>query len=82
MVRHGRLADVTAGGEVAGADLGAVAQLAKDLEPGRVGRGLEQEDVGVCLALHSRATVLTSLYIVKYQYSARPKTPAAKEPEP
>ena len=68
MVRDGRLADVAAGGEVARADLCAVAQLAEDLEPGRVGGGLEQEDVGVGLALHP-ATVSTNVYIVKYQYS-------------
>ena len=29
-----------------------VAQLAEDGEPGRVGRGLEEQDVGVGLALH------------------------------
>ena len=68
VVRDGRLADVAAGGEVAGADLGDVAQLAQDREPGRVGGGLEEEDVGVGLALHA-ANVLTSVYIVKYQYS-------------
>ena len=68
MVRHRRLADVAAGGEVTGADLGAVAQLAQDRESGRVGGGLEEQDVGVGLALHT-PTVLTDVYIVKYQYS-------------
>ena len=32
----------------------AVAQLAQDREPGRVGGGLEQADVGIGLALHRR----------------------------
>ena len=53
VVRHGRLADVAAGVEVAGADLVGIAQLAQDREPGRIGRGLEQEDIGVGVALHS-----------------------------
>ena len=69
MVRHGRLADVAARREVTGADLGGVAQLAEDREPGRVGGGLQEQDVGIGLALHFSATVLTSIYIVKYQYS-------------
>ena len=68
MVRHGRLADVAAGGEVARADLGAVAQLAQDREAGGVGGGLEEQDVGIGLALHP-TNVLTDVYIVKYQYS-------------
>ena len=66
------LADVAAVHEVAGADLVGVAQLAQDREPGRVGGGLEQAHVGVGLALHRSTTVLTSIYIVKYQYSQRP----------
>ncbi len=67
-MRDGRLADVTAGGEVAGADLGKVAQLAEDRESGRVSGGLEEKDVGVGLALHV-PTVLTDAYVDKYQYS-------------
>ena len=62
MVRDGRLADVAAGGEVAGADLGAVAQLAQDREPGRVGGGLEEQDVRVGLALHMAHCIDRCLY--------------------
>src|SRR5438093_8689706 len=36
MVRDGRLGDVTAIGEIAGADLGRARELAQDLEAGRV----------------------------------------------
>ena len=53
MVRDGRLADVAARREVAGADLRGVAQLAQDRQPGRVGGGLEEQDVGVGLAFHA-----------------------------
>ena len=62
VVRDGRLADVAAGGEVAGADLGAVAQLAEDREPGRVGGGLQEQDVGVGLALHVDQCIDRCLY--------------------
>ena len=54
-MRDRRLAHVAASGEVARADFGDVAQLAQDREPGRVRGGLEQEDVGIGLALHRRA---------------------------
>ena len=48
MVRDRGLADVAAGGEVAGADLRGVAQLAKDRQSRRVGGGLEDEiDVSI-----------------------------------
>ena len=67
-MRHRGLADVAAGSEVAGADLVAVAQLAEDGEASRVGGGLEEEDVGIGLSFHA-ATVLTSIYVDKYQYN-------------
>ena len=69
-MRHRRLADVAAGREVAGADLGAVAQLAQDRKSGRVGGGLEQQDIRIGLAFHG-VTVLTNVYIDKYQYMHR-----------
>ena len=53
-----------------------VAQLAQDRESGRVGGGLEEQHVGVGLAFHP-ATVLTNVYIVKYQYSTSP-TPTSR----
>jgi arsenite methyltransferase len=80
MVRDRRLADLTAGGEVAGTDLGGVAQLAEDGQPCRFRGSLHQQDIGVGLAFH-RLTVLTSTYLDKYQYSsestARIEEPAA-----
>ena len=47
MVRDGRLADIAAGREVAGADLGVAGQLADDRQAGRVAERLEEADVGV-----------------------------------
>ena len=47
-----RLADVAARREIAGADLTKIAELAQDGEPGGVGGGLQEEDVGVGLTLH------------------------------
>lgn len=47
MVRNGWLADVAAGGEVAGTDLGRTGQLADDRQAGGVGEGLEQPNIGV-----------------------------------
>ena len=69
-MRDGRLAHVAACGEVTRADLVAVAQLAEDREAGGVGGGLEEQDIGVGLALHVD-NVLTDAYIVKYQYDKR-----------
>ena len=68
VMRHGRLADVAAGREVAGTHLGAVTQLAQDRESCRVGGGLEQQHVRIRLAFHP-VTVLTNVYLDKYQYS-------------
>ena len=67
MVRDGRLAHVTALCEVAGANLVAIAQLAKDRESRGISRSLQEQDVGIGLTLHE-ITVLTSVNIVKYQY--------------
>ena len=47
VVRDGRLADVAAAREVAGADLLGAGQLADDRQAGRVGEGREEADVGV-----------------------------------
>jgi hypothetical protein len=66
MVRDGRLGDVAAGCEVAGADLPVRAELAQDGQPGRVGGGLEKQDVRVCLAPHDRI-ISTRMDIDKYQ---------------
>ena len=78
VVRHGGLADIAAGGEVAGAHGLFLAQLAEDREPRRVGGGLEEQDVRIGLALHLERNVLTNDYIVKYQYSGTvlPRDPA------
>ena len=54
MMRDGRLAYVTARGEVAGADLLAVTQLAKDRESGGIRSGLQEQNVGIGLALHEK----------------------------
>ncbi len=79
MVGDGRLADVAARREVAGADLVAVAQLAQDRQAGGVGGGLEEPDVRVGLAFHGD-NVLTSVYIVKYQYSRTPQPSPRSHP--
>jgi len=79
VVADGGLCDVTAGREVARADTLATGQLAEDLEPGGVRRSLEEQRVGVRDALHA-ARVLTSIYIVKYQYKDRGASPAASIP--
>ena len=47
-----RLGDVAAGREVACADAVRGGELPQDGEPGGVGRSLEEDDVGICLALH------------------------------
>ena len=66
MVRDRRLADVAAAREVAGADLAVLGQLPDDGQAGRVGKGLEQLDLGVDGALH--ADILsTNFDIDKYQ---------------
>jgi hypothetical protein len=52
MVRHGRLAEAAAVGEITGADLSALGELAQDREPGGVGGCLQQQDVRIGLALH------------------------------
>ena len=49
-----RLSDVAAGREVAGADAVKGRELAQDGQPSRIGRGLEEDDIGVGLALHVR----------------------------
>ena len=67
---HGGLAQVAAVGEVAGADLAALTQLAEDRESCRVRGGLQKEHVRIGLAFHT-TKILTSVYIVKYQYSER-----------
>ena len=54
MMRDGRLANVTARGEVASADLLAVTQLAKDRESGGIRSGLQEQNVGIGLALHEK----------------------------
>jgi hypothetical protein len=60
------LGDVAAGSEVAGADLSVRTELAQDGQPGRVGSGLEKQDVWVCLALHG-GIISTTMDIDKYQ---------------
>ena len=47
MVRDGRLADVAAGREVAGADLGLGRELADDGQAGRIGQRGQEPDVGI-----------------------------------
>ena len=69
MVGDRRLADIAAGREVACADLSAVTQLTQDREAGGISRRLEQQDIGIGLALHLGHTVLTYVYLDKYQYS-------------
>src|ERR1035437_829966 len=54
VVRDRGLAHPAAVCEVAGADRALDAQLAKDCQPGRIGDGLEQEDVGICGPCHAR----------------------------
>ena len=73
MVRDGRLADVAAGGEVAGAHLGAVAELAEDRESGRVGGGLEEPHVGIGLALHVGDCIDRCLYCQVSIQQSRPQ---------
>jgi hypothetical protein len=51
-MRDRRLADLAAGGEVAGADSVLLAQLAEDREPRGIRGGLQEQDVRVGLALH------------------------------
>ena len=70
MVRDRRLADITAGREFAGADLVEVAQLAQDRQARGVGGGLKEQHVGIGLSFH-RVTVLTSIYLDKYQYRSQ-----------
>jgi hypothetical protein len=66
-MRHGGLADAAAVGEVAGADGAFGAQLAEDGQPGRVGRGLEEDDVGIGRAFHG-TIISTNFDMDKYQY--------------
>lgn len=68
MVTDGGLRDVTARGEVAGAHSVGRDELAKDGQPARVGGPLEEQRVRIRRSLHP-ATVLTTIDIVKYQYS-------------
>ncbi len=70
VVRHGRLAHIAASREVAGAYLCAIAQLAEDGQPGRIGGRLEEQDIRIGLAFHG-LTVLTDVYLDKYQYITR-----------
>ncbi len=74
-MRDRRLAHVAARGEVARTHFGDVGELPQDRESGRIGRGLEEPHVRVGLTFHP-ATVLTDVYIVKYQYTTRTATEA------
>jgi hypothetical protein len=62
VMRHGRLGDVAAGAEVAGADGPVGAQLADDREPDRIGQCLEHTDVGIERTIHA-LIISTPLYI-------------------
>jgi hypothetical protein len=70
VVADGRLRDVAAGHEVAGAHGVAARELSQDRETRRIRRTLEQERVGIGHLPHA-GMVLTDTYIVKYQYRMR-----------
>ena len=69
MVRDRRLGHVMTDRDVAGAHGAGQGKLPQDGQPDRVGSGLQQEHVGFDLSLHA-ASVLTTVYLDKYQYSA------------
>jgi hypothetical protein len=66
VVAHRRLGDLTAGDEVAGADLLSARELPQDRQARRVRRALEQQRVGVGELPHGGSTILTTFDIVKY----------------
>ena len=78
MVADRGLGDVAAADEIAGADVVARGQLAQDRQPAWVGRGLEEEGIGIGVALHG-AMVLTTTDIGKYEYQVQRQRPGAPE---
>ena len=67
-MRDGRLGHVVPARDVAGADRACQGKLSKDGQPDRIGCGLQEQDLGVGMALHP-ASVLTNVYLDKYQYT-------------
>ena len=68
MVRHRWLGHVVAACDVACADRAGQGQLTEDGQADRVSCGLQEQDLGVGMALHP-ASVLTNVYLDKYQYT-------------
>src|SRR4029079_14228792 len=52
VMRHGRLGDVVAGRDIAGADRPGQRELPEDRQADGIGRRLQELDFGICLAFH------------------------------
>ena len=69
MMGDRRLGHVIAARDVAGTHMAGQRQLAQDCQSDRVGRGLQEQDLGIGLALHAVQCIDKCLFS-KYQYSA------------
>ena len=85
MVRNGRLADVTAGGEVAGARFRVRRELPNDRQSRGIGEGSEQTDVRVEVggadSCHLRRSISSYVYIDNGRYLWHIDTDRYTDPE-